>query len=76
MSEPIDYRLPDGTRWPRPGNLEWELRYASAERVEKVSRYHAAWCVSAYAELLRMPERKRREVIRMIRAAEGKSDGN
>lgn len=63
----------NGTVWPTPmdhvdGGLEWRLRYAADERMVK-DRYTAASIVSAYRQLIALPQKERNAVIRDIRAA-------
>jgi hypothetical protein len=64
-----------GDTWPTPmygkddeGGLEWRLRYANAEQLVK-DRFCAASVVAAYGALIMLPEKRRREVIRDLRAA-------
>lgn len=75
----------NGTVWPTPmdhpdGGLEWRLRYAADEHLAK-DRYTAASIVSAYRQLISLPQKERNAVIRDIRAAikqtqaSGGSDG-
>jgi hypothetical protein len=65
--------LDGGATWPTPmddpdDSLEWRLRYAQPEQLVK-DRYLAASIVNAYRELIKMPERNRRRVIRELRKA-------
>lgn len=62
-----------GATWPTPmddpdNSLEWRLRYALPEQLVK-DRYLAASIVSAYRELITMPEKRRRIVVRELRRA-------
>jgi hypothetical protein len=62
-----------GDTWPTPmycddGSLEWRLRYASDAQLVK-DRFCAASVVAAYGALIMLPEKRRNEVIRDLRAA-------
>ena len=60
-------RLPDGTTWPNPADpneVEWRLRYGNPTREDILA---AASVMNAYGHLVFAPERRRREVVRMIR---------
>jgi hypothetical protein len=50
------------------GGLEWRLRYAADENLAK-DRYTAASIISAYRQLIALPQKERNAVIRDIRAA-------
>lgn len=65
----------DGTGWPLPSHggdeeddvsLEWALRYGQPTRVQILE---AAGIISAYEALVRLPQRRRSEVVRAILAA-------
>jgi hypothetical protein len=56
----------DDMTWPLPHDTEWQLRYALDPRP---IRMHAASIVEAYADLIRMPEKRRNAVIRRLREA-------
>ena len=63
--------LAEGGTWTLPaddpdGGLEWRLRYAGPEQLVK-DRFMAASVVECYRELIRLPERRRRSVIRQLR---------
>ena len=68
-------QLPDGSVWPRTGDpadpdevgLEWRLRHAP-ESITRGDQLHLASIVSAYRELLRCTEKRRREVVRGMKA--------
>lgn len=62
----------DGMAWPLPGETSWRLRYNQPSRSDAL---HAASIVEAYHELIRCPEKKRRKVIRELRAALMKNEG-
>jgi hypothetical protein len=49
-------------------NLEWRLRYANPEQLVK-DRFKAAGVVECYRELIWCSEKRRRQVIRSLRAA-------
>lgn len=74
-------QLPDGSVWPRTGDhpdpdeigLEWRLRYAP-ESITRGDQLHLASIVSAYRELIRCPETRRRVVIRGLRSAQTQGD--
>lgn len=61
--------------WPKPnGELSWRLRYHYAEKAEhstqeRTDMYLAAEITAAYRELIEMPERQRRVVVRELRRA-------
>jgi len=65
-----------GDTWPTPmycesgenSGLEWRLRYASDAQLVK-DRFCAASVVAAYGALIMLPEKRRNEVIRDLRAA-------
>ena len=73
--EPRFRQLLDGSVWPRTGDpadpdevgLEWRLRHAP-ESITRVDQLHLASIVSAYRELLRCTEKRRREVVRGMKA--------
>jgi len=76
-------QLPDGSVWPRTGDsedpgevgLEWRVRYAP-ESITRGDQLHLASIVSAYRELLRCTEKRRRVVVRGMRSTENGSDEN
>jgi hypothetical protein len=64
-------RLDDGTCWPRPGGDEgWEARYGTPAPLTLAS------FVDAYDALILLPQRRRNEVIRALRAARHERDEN
>ena len=70
------YRSFGGMCWPAAGdgiaNLEWSLRYGDSEKF----RMAAASVISAYRELIALPEKKRNAVIRELRKGAGKESTN
>ena len=67
-SEPI-YRQFDGMCWPVPGEamneLEWRQRYGGDPSMS--NRLVAASVLSAYSELVRLPQRQRNKIIAELR---------
>lgn len=60
------FALFDGMTWPMPfTELEWTLRYGTPTRGQLL---RAASILAAYDEIVRSPERKRRYVVRNLRA--------
>ena len=70
------YRHFDGMCWPAQGtalcDLEWTLRYGDSER----QRFVAASVISAYKQLIAMPEKKRNLIIKELRKGPGKESPN
>lgn len=65
--------MTEGGVWSLPfdhpdGGLEWRLRYANPEQLVK-DRFLAASVVDCYRTLIMLPEKRRRSVIRQLRAA-------
>jgi hypothetical protein len=65
--------LTRGGTWPTPmdhpdSSLEWRLRYASDAQLPN-DRFLAASVVSAYRQLIMLPQKDRNAVIRELRAA-------
>jgi hypothetical protein len=62
----------DGMCWPAAGSrassLEWQLRY-QPEALTREDQLVLASVVSAYLQMVRDPEAKRRRVIRKLREA-------
>lgn len=69
MAEPTVYRHFDGMCWPVPGKclneLEWATRYASSLTMSE--RMVAASVMSAFTELIRLPQRQRNKIIAELR---------
>lgn len=58
--------LSDGSSWPLPdAELQWRLRYGGA--VSRTDALAAAAILDAYAELVKVPESKRRLVVRELK---------
>jgi hypothetical protein len=71
---PAYLALPDGTVWPNPldpGDAQWQMRYAGSPGTSAC--LVAASTLAAYRELIWMPERRRREVIKALREQAGAS---
>lgn len=62
------YKHFNGMCWPIPsedmGGLEWRLRYSSITEGEKMV---VASVLSAYRELINLPQKKRNEIIKELR---------
>lgn len=62
------YKHFNGMCWPIPsedmGELEWRLRYSSITEGEKMV---VASVLSAYRELINLPQKKRNEIIKELR---------
>jgi hypothetical protein len=67
------YRSFEGMCWPAPGpdigDLTWRLIHC--DDISKTERIVAANVISAYAELIRLPERLRNQRIRELRKGPG-----
>lgn len=64
--------MTEGGIWTLPydhpdGGLEWRLRYSTPEQLVK-DRFLAASVVACYRALIQLPEKRRRSVIRQLRA--------
>ena len=75
-AKPKYYRSWGGMCWPAPGEaikeLGWRLRYQHAPmEADSTDRLLSASVVSAYIELINMPQRKRNEIIRELRKGPG-----
>lgn len=66
---PAMHRNFNGMSWPVPGKglneLEWAARYASSLTMSE--RLVAASVMSAFTELIRLPQRRRNKVIAELR---------
>jgi hypothetical protein len=71
--------MADGTVWPAPGErmgeVEWSLRYRYMGEPEKSlpEDMAAASIISAYRELIRLPQRERNARIRELRKGPGRA---
>lgn len=61
------YKHFNGMCWPIPsedmGDLEWKLRYSAITEGEKMV---VASVLSAYRELINLPQKKRNEIIKEL----------
>ncbi|GHC72985.1 hypothetical protein GCM10007320_09250 [Pseudorhodoferax aquiterrae] len=77
MAEPSVYRHFDGMCWPAPGKrlneLEWAARYAG--QLTMSERLVAASVLSAFTELVRLPERQRNKIIGELRKGPAATSG-
>lgn len=65
------FRHFDGMCWPAPSNvlaeLAWRLTWVDQEDIAKTDALVAASVISAFQELVRLPERERNKIIRELR---------
>lgn len=68
----------EGMTWPHVASedtedsIEWKLRYGNPTKIDLL---YAASIIAAYGSLIRCTEKKRREVITMIRAVKPHKSG-
>lgn len=71
MDRPDYFRQFDGMCWPASSqdmaDLGWSLRYNEPSALSRDRLMVAASIVTAYAELIRLPEKQRNRVIRELR---------